>query len=331
MKFNPERRRILESLTLLVGLGAVTQNATCKPKQALASASRSRVVVARKSAVFDAATGKVSRTALKELLRRAVSQALRMDDPVRACRKLFRPTDVVGIKVNTLAGRGLSSHPELVALLCDLLTTAGVAPNRIVIWDRSDRELEAAGFTLNRSGSGVRCIGTNDDYDWTPREWGPGASCFSRLLVSELTALINVGMLKDHDLAGVSAGLKNLYGVIHNPNKYHDNGCHPYVAHLAAHPLVKRKLRLTIIDGLIAQCHGGPARSSRWVWPWGGLLVSTDPVAVDAIAHQIIDARRRELALKTLAEEGREPMWIAEAAKLGLGEARLDRIAQVMT
>jgi len=27
--------------------------------------------------------------------------------------------------------------------------------------------------------------------------------------------------LKDHDGAGVTIALKNMYGVIHNPNKYH--------------------------------------------------------------------------------------------------------------
>ena len=42
------------------------------------------------------------------------------------------------------------------------------------------------------------------------------------------------GVVKDHDLAGVSAGLKNWYGVIHNPNKYHDSCCDPYVADVVA-------------------------------------------------------------------------------------------------
>jgi uncharacterized protein (DUF362 family) len=329
MKFSEDRRRLLESLTLLAGLGLTASHAACEPKRATAMGNRARVARARSPAVIDATTGAVNRDALRSLLGKAVSLATGTDQPASAFRRLFRPTDVVGIKVNTLAGRGLSSHPELVMLLCDWLKDAGIRPNNIIIWDRSDRELEAAGFTLNRSSSGVRCVGTNDDWDWTPREWGPGGSCFARLLVSELTAFINVGMLKDHDLAGVSAGLKNLFGVIHNPNKYHDHGCSPYVAHLAAHPLVKEKLRLTVIDGLVAQCHGGPARSPRWAWPFGGVLVSTDPVAVDAVARQIIDERRRELSLKSLAEDGRDPAWIAAAAGLGLGEARLDRIALV--
>ena len=84
-----------------------------------------------------------------------------------------------------------------------------------------------------------------------------------------------------------------------------------------------------MLDGLIAQCQGGPAKSPRWAWPWGGVLVSTDAVAVDAVAHRVIEERRRELKLPSLSEEGRAPEWLAVAARLGLGEALLERITVV--
>lgn len=328
IKFDLARRHTLEGLALLLGTGIVIDNAQCQPKKP-ALGARVRVARARRPDVVDEATGQIRVERLREQLGKAICAAVNTKDPQQAFKRLFRPNDLVAIKVNTLAGRGLSSHPELVLLLADWLKQAGVNPNRIVIWDRSDRELEAAGYAINRKNSGVRCLGTNDDYDWTPREWGPGGSCFAKLLVSEATALINVGMIKDHDLSGLSAGLKNLYGVIHNPNKYHDNGCSPYVAHLAAHPLIREKLRLTVLDGLVAQCHGGPARSPRWAWSYGGVLVSTDCVAVDAVARRIIDERRLELSLKSLADDGREPKWIKDAQGLGLGVADLDRVQVV--
>ena len=41
--------------------------------------------------------------------------------------------------------------------------------------------------------------------------------------------------------------------------------------------------------------------------------------AVDAVGWRMIEARRREVGLPTLAAEGREPRWIATAAGLGLG------------
>jgi uncharacterized protein (DUF362 family) len=276
--------------------------------------------------VLDAANGAVDSAKLEAMLAAAMVRATGDRTPVDAFRRLFAPADVVGIKVGTLGGRGLAPHPELVLQLATWLQQAGVVANNIVVWDRTDRELLQAGFTLNRSSSGLRCFGTNQDYDWTPREWGGGGSCFARVLLQELTALISVAVLKDHDLAGISAGMKNWYGVIHNPNKHHANGCDPYVAQLAAYPLIRSKLRLTVVDGLHAQCHGGPSNSPRWGWPWAGVLASTDPVAIDAVAWQEIEQRRRDVGLKSLAEQQREPKWIATAASLGLGEHRINRI-----
>jgi uncharacterized protein (DUF362 family) len=270
--------------------------------------------------------GKLQRDRIDGVLGPAVSRAAGEEDPVAAMRKLFRPGDVVGLKVNCLAGRGLSPHPALVERLCDWLQQAGIPAKNIVIWDRTGRELRSAGYEIVRSGSGVRCMGTDNDYDWKPREWGPGGSCFARMLVEDLTALINIGVLKDHDLSGVSIGLKNWYGVIHNPNKLHDEGCAPYIPHLAAYPLIRKKLRLTVIDASKAQCQGGPARDAQWMWPWQGVLASTDPVAVDAVGWGMIEERRTEVGLPTLAEAQREPLWIAAAAGLGLGESEAGRI-----
>ena len=123
--------------------------------------------------------------------------------------------------------------------------------------------------------------------------------------------------------------MKDWYGVIHNPQQCHDDGCHPYIAHLAAFPLIHDKLRLTIVDALTAQCHAGPMYSPRWTWTYGGFLVSGDPVALDAVGRLVIEDRRKEVGLPSLAEEGRAPKWIAEGARIGLGEADLGRIQVV--
>ena len=120
--------------------------------------------------------------------------------------------------------------------------------------------------------------------------------------------------------------MKNLYGVVHNPNKLHAEGCTPFVPHLAACPLVRDKLRLTVVDGTTGQCHGGPGYAPAWSWPYQGFLASTDPVALDAVGWGVIEERRKEKGLPTLASEGREPRYIAAAAKLGLGVADEKRI-----
>lgn len=326
MSFDPDRRRLVGALAAgAVGaaLGPSARAAEARPGDSAPSGSggrRSLVVRARREGIVSP-DGTPNSAKLDDALGGAVARSASTASAAAAFAQLFRPDDVVGIKLNTLAGKGLSPRPELVSRLVRWLEDAGVAGRRILVWDRSDREMTRAGFALSRDPGRVRYLGVNDAWEWKPREWGPGASCFARILTEEVTALINVGVLKDHDLAGVSAGMKNWYGAIHNPNKHHDNGCHPFVAHLAAFPLIRDRLKLTVIDGLTAQCHGGPARSAKWSWPWGGVLVSRDPVALDAVAWRLIEERRKEVGLPTLAQEGREPKWIATAAGLGLGTA----------
>lgn len=279
--------------------------------------ARPQVAVARRPGLVGARDA-LDPGKLADGLGGAVARATDEASPVDGLRRLFRPTDVVGIKVNCLGGFGVATRPEVALQIAGWLQAAGVPADRILIWDRTDRELSAAGYTRN-DGPGVRVQGTNGDWDRSLTEWGPSASQFARVMVDDLTAVISVGRLKDHGLAGVTLSLKNWYGVVNNPNKLHAEGCAPYVPHLVAHPMIREKLRLSIVDGSTGQCHGGPGRAPNWDWPFHGFLASTDPVALDTVGWQILEARRKEVGLPTLAEEERAPRYIAGAAKLGLG------------
>ena len=107
----------------------------------------------------------------------------------------------------------------------------------------------------------------------------------------EVNALISVPVLKDHNLAGVSLGMKNFYGAIHNPNKYHDHNCDPYVSDVVSHRYIAPKWRLTVCDATLAQYHAGPGRHPGFAWPFGGLIVSNDVVAADAVAADVLEAQ----------------------------------------
>jgi uncharacterized protein (DUF362 family) len=236
-----------------------------------------------------------------------------------AWKKLFKTGDVVGIKVNAMGGTLSATRPGVIDAIVSGLKKAGLREENIIVWDRLTDELEKAGFVINQSGPGVRCFGTDREYDSYPETAGSIGSCFSTLVSSRCTALINVPVLKDHDLSGVSLGLKNFYGAIHNPNKYHDHYCDPYIADLNTHPYVKDKLRLTICDGLTMQYNGGPAFKPQWNEPFSTLVFGTDPVAVDRIGCRLIEEKRREKGLPPLKEAGRDPAHIATAAQRGLG------------
>jgi uncharacterized protein (DUF362 family) len=327
----PSRRLVLGGLAA----GAVLSSPLVRAAEAFrpgpppgpkSAPARPVVAVARRPGLATAG-GAFDPRLLEAALGAAVARAAGESTPVAAMRRLFKPTDVVGIKVNCLGGRGVSTRPEVALQLAAFLQAAGVPADRIYVWDRTDRELRAAGYVLDR-GRGVRVFGTNEDFDERLVEWGPSASRFDRVLATELTALVSCSVLKDHGLAGASLTMKNWYGVVHNPNKLHDDSCAPFIPHLVACPVIHDKLRLNVVDGALAQCHGGPGRAPRWAWPYGGFLASTDPVAVDAVGRQVLEARRKEVGLPPLAAEGREPGHIAGAAGLGLGVADLARIEQ---
>jgi len=277
-----------------------------------AAAPRARVALATLTA--ESLTPATARTALEKALVAATGAA----SAGAALRALFKSTDTVGIKLNCLAGRGMSPRPELVEALAALLGEAGLSRDRIIVFERSARELRRAGFTPGERDS-YRCVPIDNDYDPEPSTSGSIGSCFARLASTTCTALVSFGVVKDHDLAGISCGAKNWYGIIHNPNKYHDGNCDPYLADLLRHPYVRHKVRLNILDGVTAQCHGGPAYRPDATWPLGQLAVSTDLLAADAWAWQVIDAERVRRRLPTLAAAGRPPRWLATAQQYGLG------------
>jgi hypothetical protein len=122
-------------------------------------------------------------------------------------------------------------------------------------------------------------------------------------------------------MAGVTAGMKNYFGAIHNPNKYHDNRCDPYVAEVFETPLIKNKHRLSVIDALRVQFHRGPAYHARWAESVHTMIFSTDPVAADLTGWRLIEKLRAGAGLPSLEEEERGPNYIQTAAQMGLGQA----------
>jgi uncharacterized protein (DUF362 family) len=211
---------------------------------------------------------------------------------------------------------------------------AGVPAENIIIWDRFDVELAKAGFKLNKTGSGVQCRGTDTEgyengYLEKIETAGAVGTCFSKILAEQVDVLISVPVLKDHHMSGVTLAMKNFFGAIHNPNKYHDNGCDPFIVDVVSHPLIAKKWRLTVLDGIKAQYNAGPAAHPGFGWAYGGLLVATDFVAMDAVGADILAGHRKEKGLKSFEEENRPARHIATAAARGLGQADLKKIERV--
>jgi uncharacterized protein (DUF362 family) len=296
-----------------------------------AAAAKSRVAIARDALLRGTGSTMDSGRMLK-LLDRAMQALFDRDHPAEAWRKLVRPGETVGLKVNTLGGRGISTNPQLAEAVCERLQEAGIKPGDIVIWDRDSEELERAGFHLSTDGNRVQCYGTDRaGYEEELAAYGSVGSRLSKILTQRSGVLINLPVLKDHDGAGVTIALKNMYGAIHNPNKYHPNGCNPYIADLNMLPEIRSRMRLTICDATTAMYEGGPAFKPEFSWKHNALLVSQDPVALDYTGWQIVERKRAEEKLKTLEAEERAPRYIATAADAqhGLGTNDPRRITTV--
>lgn len=146
-------------------------------------------------------------------------------------------------------------------------------------------------------------------------------------------------MLKDHGSAGVTDALKNMsHGLVNNVCRSHStpdtNVCNQFIPQVVAHPVIRKKYVLHIMDGITGVYQGGPAASRpEWTWENNALLLATDPVAMDHVLWKTIDAKRKEkglppveasgkLGLDPLETEGfdiRQPQHIRLSANLGLG------------
>jgi uncharacterized protein (DUF362 family) len=243
--------------------------------------------------------------------------------------RLFPSGKRIGIKVNSLAGRKMSTSPELVEALVEVLGRSGLRKSDIIVWDRRERELKRAGYSIRTKGSDHLCIATDTSgagFSTKLYSYKSIGSMVSNIQAEMTDVVINFPVLKDHSLAGLSGCLKNYYGAIHNPNKYHENLCNPYQADLYAMEVIGGKERLAIFDAIEVQYNGGPGYVDYWANDYRSILLSEDAIALDTVGTEIINRLRTKNSMKSLKEIGREPVGDKTAGKDGLGCADLDDI-----
>jgi len=196
--------------------------------------------------------GKMRVEILQSMLDEAVKTLLGTNKPLEAWQKLFKSSDIVGIKSN--AWYRLPTPKELEEAIKRRLLDAGVVGKNIDIDDRG---------VLNNP------------------------------VFLNATALVNVRPLRTHHWSGVGTCLKNYIQFVPDPSAYHDEGCSP-LGKIWTYPIVKGKTRLNILSALTPQFYGRGANffDRRYVWPYKGLIVGTDPVAVDAIGAHLLQAKR---------------------------------------
>ena len=171
-----------------------------------------------------------------------------------AWQSMFTKADIVGIKTN--AWRYLPTPKELEGVIQQRLLDVGIPSGNISIDDR-----------------GV----------------------LDNPVFNKATALVNVRPVRTHHWSGVGSCLKNYIMFVRQPSAYHDEGCSD-LGKIWTYPVVKGKTRLNILCALTPQFFGRGANffDRRYVWPYKGLIVGTDPVAVDAVGAELL--RRKRIA-----------------------------------
>jgi uncharacterized protein (DUF362 family) len=299
---------------------------------------KSKVVLVRHPAVIDA-SGKVEAPLLQEILDRAITTFSGQSTVADAWRQYFSPDDVVGLKINTLGlanvkGTDYTQHfSAFNQAVASGLRRAGIKDQNMVVWDRSEEEMTEAGLTIQKDPGAMRVMANKaarrgpGDYAETSYPVGNLASRVSRILAEVCTSFINIPVPKTHGNSVFTCSLKNHYGSIDNPSQMHANACsNPGIAEVNAIPIIRKKEKLVVSDALLLVPEMGPRWDPRFIRPFGGVLVGTDPVAVDAVALKILDDQREKDGLDRIAP--RVP-HLALAEKLGLGKSRLEDIELV--
>jgi hypothetical protein len=246
---------------------------------------KAKVVLIRESGVLTAG-GKVQGEILRSMPEEALQALTGEREALSAWRRLFKKSDVVGIKSN--AWWKMPTPPELEEAIWKRLLDVGIAEKNMAIDDR--------GVLQNH-------------------------------VFLKSTALINVRPARTHHWSGVGSCLKNYIMFVPDPSAYHDEACSD-LGKIWTYPLVRGKTRLNILSALQPQFYGRGAHffDRRYVWPYRGLIVGTDPVAVDAVGARLLQVKRTAYFGDDRALDA-PPLHITVAdKKYHLGVSDLNRI-----
>jgi hypothetical protein len=331
---------LLTVLNIASAVSAGDTNAPAIPK--------SRVVLARDQSAV--AGFQVDATKTRALVRAGITTLTGQTNELDAWRQFVSSNDVVGIKISTLAAPLHVTHRAVVDAIAAGVASAGVVPANIIVWDRDPRKMRdgdwAPGPVTDRQP--YRVVSVIGDTGWDPKsfyeskmvgkliwgdfEFGREESLGTRshlpvLITQAITKLINVPVLMDHDPCGIAGCLYNVsLGMADNTRRFEQFGLHgdPAIEEIcASSPQLRRTLVLNIVDALVVGFAGGPAFKPQYSAPYGGLYFSRDPVALDTVCLELLEAKRKAARIPAIDDKASH---VGYSARLGLGQTNLTNI-----
>lgn len=285
----------------------------------------------------DANTGSSKNVIQLDVVKAMVDAALSslaggVDNPWPVLLPNYQPGKRIGLKVNCLNAYLPTSPAVVRAIIASLRDRLGVDPTTIVVWDRRLDELTGAGKYSADDLAGAQLRGTVNS---TTDSSGPGygeAICgkvagksprLSRILTDQTDITINCPVLKTHVVSGITGAMKNIYGIIDNPGDYHDN-LNTALPALYALPPIRNSINLTIVDALIMVATQGTEARPDTVGQ--RILVSRDPVAIDAYSLTLVNKLRADRPKPFAAVDDTLIGWIDGAHQLGVGTKQFDLV-----
>lgn len=281
---------------------------------------------------------------VRRLVQRGITNFTGKTDIAAAWRTIVSTQDVVGIKVFASPGPQVGTRVAVVAGVVEGLLAAKIPANHIIIWDRQLSDLRRAGFAEVAQQYGVRLAGALDsgwdeqtfydfallgqlvygDLEFQKKGDGIGRKSFvSKLLTKEVTKIINVSPLLNHNSIGVCGNLYSLaLGSVDNTIRFEGDAAKlaQAVPEIYALPPLGDHVALNIVDALICQYEGEHIGRLHNSVELNQLRFSTDPVALDILSVQEINEQRRR-AFTILAGRTNRMDLYQNAALLELGAA----------
>ncbi len=266
--------------------------------------------------------------AAKTAVDRAVTTLAGETDLGRAWGKFVSKEDKVGIKINCLGGRMASTMIEVVNPIIEGVRAAGVPDQHIMVFDQFGGNMRGARYLWQERPGRLRVL--NHDAMGYEKNWTVAETARAKLskAFTWSTAIINVPVLKDHDIggAGITCAMKNMvFGVVEKPHIMHRE-IKTALPHFYARSEIRDRVRLTIVDGSFCQYDGGPKFNRAAHVTHDAIYATTDPVAMDTLAWEVIENLRAENNMRTLAAVNRPVSYLGLAEELGLGISQRDKI-----
>jgi len=230
--------------------------------------------------------GKIDYDILKLLVHHAVT-AWSGQQPDDFWTQNFLPNDRVGLMIDV---QEPSVPPIMVEAIIRQLVSARVRTENILIFAADERDLFAAGFSLDHDRPGVKAYGA--------ASLGYRKS-ISRILIDMCDKIINVAVLRPHPQLGMTGAVYNHLACAPVPVARQVTAEPQQLASVAARALINQKIILHFLVALHPFYAVPTETQPESRWEYAGLLLASDPVALDVVGLDILTAKR--------TEEGIEP------------------------